>query len=558
MSETGNSLKLWQMAVLVVVLLGSAGSAYGAYLFINDTGDNGLTADQQVYTIQRGSLINEVSTNGNVLFSNREALTFGTPGTVADLLVEEGDSVEEGQPLARLDATTLASLEVKVARARVDLRDARQALDEVMGESGASAETDLTNAQLNLDVTRTDWEAKQETALIESDTSVDEYRNVFVKWLGLSLVGDDTSSDPDTLLDTYGADLATLFDPDLRFKDVDLGYGFFGRGGMPPDDLATPWDESVVYAWQNLYPGQITATCEAGVPYQGVCVTEEMDDAWDNQLDAIDTLLAVQNQVATAIAKAEKSVEAAQDDLADVTDPLLLALMESELLSAEAALSAAIELLDGATIRAPMAGIVSSVSVEVGRSVNANATIVEIVDQTVVEVDGTVDEIDVLFINRGAQAVVTLDALAEQVMDGTVTEIGSAAANQQGVVTYPLRVTLQVPAGIELRDGLSATANIVLREEENVILVPIQALHGTFDVPVVLVLSGGVVEERTVALGSSDDFWIIVTDGLAEGEQVVLEAGEASTSQFGFGAGGFGGGIRGGFGGGGGGQRQRR
>ena len=573
MSEILRALKLWQVAILVVVLLGAAGSAYVVYLLVTDTGQSGLTADQQVYTVQRGSLINEVSTNGNVLFASRETLTFGTQGTVAELLVEEGDSVEESQPLARLDAATLATLEVNVAKARVDLRDAQEALVEITGASVApavmeaqskidSAETDLANAQLDLEVTRREWETKQEAARSEADTSTEEYRNVFVKWLGLSLVDNDISQAPDALLDAYGMPLASLFDPDTRYQDTALGYI---AQGMPPDDPATPWDEGVVYAWQNLYPGLITVTCENGAPYQGACVTGEMDDAWDNQQDAIDNLATVQSQAAMAIAKsdaavakAEESLAAALDGLAEVTDPLLLALMGSELLSAQAALAKAIERLDGATIRAPMAGIVSSVDVEIGESVNANASIVEIVDPTVIEMDGTVDEIDVLFISQGAQAIVTLDALAGQILVGTVTEIGSAATSQQGVVTYPLRVTLQVPVGIELRDGLSATANIILREEENVLLVPIQALHGTFDLPVVLVLSGGRIAERPVALGSSDDFWIIVTDGLVEGEQVVIETGEASTTQFGFGGGGFGGGFRGGFGGGAGGQGQRR
>ena len=59
------------------------------YLLVTDAGQSGLTEDQQVYTVQRGSLINEVSTNGNVLFANREALTFGTQGTLAELLVDE-------------------------------------------------------------------------------------------------------------------------------------------------------------------------------------------------------------------------------------------------------------------------------------------------------------------------------------------------------------------------------------------------------------------------------------------------------------------------------------
>ena len=557
MSETLRALKLWQVAILVVVLLGAAGSAYGMYQLASGPGQSGLTEEQQVYTVQRGSLINEVSTNGNVLFASREALTFGMQGTLAELLVEEGDSVEEGQPLARLDAATVASLEVKVAQARVDLRDAQQALDEITGVSTEAqstidlAETDLTNAQLDLEVIRSEWETKQEAAQIEADASTEAYRAVFVKWLGLSLVGNDTSKNPAALLDTYGVDLVSLFDPAARYEDTVRGSNALG---MPSDYLATPWDEGVVYSWQNLYPGLITVTCEDGAPYLGVCVTEEIVDAWDKQDDALDNLLSVQSKAAMAIVKGEASLAAAQAGLAGVTDPLFLALRESELLSAQATLTTAIERLDGTTIRAPMTGIVSSVDVEVGRSVNANASIVEIIDPTVVEVDGTVDEIDVLFINQGAQVVVTLDALGGQVLAGTVTEIGSAATSQQGVVTYPLRVTLQVPRGVELRDGLSATADIVLREEQNVLLVPIQALHGTFDLPVVLVLSGGRVAERPVVLGSSDDFWIVITDGLVEGEQVVLEAGEASTTQFGFGPGGFGGGVRGG----GGGQGQRR
>ena len=54
-----------------------------------------------------------------------------------------------------------------------------------------------------------------------------------------------------------------------------------------------------------------------------------------------------------------------------------------------------------ATILAHMAGMVALVNVEAGQAVNANMPVVEIVDPTVVEVDGIVDEIDVLFIQKG-------------------------------------------------------------------------------------------------------------------------------------------------------------
>ena len=124
---------------------------------------------------------------------------------------------------------------------------------------------------------------------------------------------------------------------------------------------------------------------------------------------------------------------------------------------AQAALDAALQRLEDATLQAPMAGTVSLVNVEAGQAVNANTTVVEVVDPSVVEVDGVVDEIDVLFIRQGARAEVTLDALPGQVLEGIVSEIGSAAINQQGVVSYPIRILLQVPAGVDLREGLTAT-----------------------------------------------------------------------------------------------------
>ena len=96
----------------------------------------------------------------------------------------------------------------------------------------------------------------------------------------------------------------------------------------------------------------------------------------------------------------------------------------------------------------------------------------EIVDPTIVEVDGIVDEIDVLLVNLGTPAEVSLDALPGVIIEGTVTEIAAESQNQQGVVSFPIRIRMEIPEGLQPRSGLSAIANIVLREERNVLLVP--------------------------------------------------------------------------------------
>ncbi|MFH1560915.1 MAG: efflux RND transporter periplasmic adaptor subunit [Chloroflexota bacterium] len=673
-----------QIAVLVVVLLGSAGAIYGAYALISDSGGSGLDEGQQLIPVQYGNLVNQVSTNGSLVFPIRETLTFGTQGTVGDVLVEEGQQVEEGQLLVSLDAATLASVEKAVAQARVKLQDAEDALAEAqdphtlldlvqaeaLSLSNAqealdgvlqpaeediiraelaviSAELSLKNARValdkvvnwptekevataqsqvdsaitslaatqgDLDLTKSQWEDKVQTAQDALDAALNSYKGVFKKWLGIDVNEEELNLTPDTLLSSWGVDLASLFAPNLRFQDVDLS---FLAKGPPADDPATPWNEGTVYNWLNFYPGAIVVTCEDGVvPKQGVCIVKQMDDAWTAYQNGKANLDTAQIQAATAIAtadaaiiRAEDSLVAAQDALTDMaagSDPLeikskekqfalaqialakaeeelakllddpdplevqakenqvaiaqsrldeaeetLAALLGSsvdsfeiiirkaEVVAAQTALEATLQRLESTTLTAPIAGVVSLINVEVGQTVNANTVVVEIVDPTVIEIAGIVDEIDVLFVSLEAQANVTMDALPGQVLQGTVSSIASAAQSQQGVVSYPISIRVQVPEGVQLREGLSATANIVIREENNVLLVPLQSLYGTFEQPLVQVMNNGNIEDRLVVLGSSDDFWVAVRQGLAVGDQVVMETTQATTSQFGGVAGNF-------------------
>ena len=571
-------------------------------------------------------------------------------------------------------AQDIAQAEATVTNAKLSVRNAEEALEAVL--SGPSDEdiaqaqsqvdsdsTALANAQGDLSLAEREWNGKVESAQDAFNTSLESYQIVLQKWLGVDPEEIEEALDPDTLLDSWGVDLASLFDPNSRFQDTRIP---FLSQGPPPDDPATPWSEFVVYSWMNLYPGTVVPTCEDGVISPGaLCAEKELDDAWaaleshSNDLDTVETqatkainnaeiavtraeenLMASQeamsdleadpdpleleskeNQLALAVAilqqaeedlsnlkndtdaveveleeqqiaatqdnldKSEKDTEEAQSQLQDLeveskrkqvavaqanldeseqelaellgepdtveteakrnqaavaeanldqakeelaelqgsVDLLEVALREANVLSAQLALDTAVQRLEGGILRAPMAGIVFLGNVEAGQVVNLNTRIVEIVDTSIVEVDGIVDEIDVLFVREGARAEVTMDALPGEVLEGTVSDIASTGQSQQDVVSYPIRIQLQLPEGVQLPEGLSAVANIVLREERDVLLVPLQALYGTFEQPLVRVFTGGRIEERAVALGNNDDFWVVVSEGLAEGEQVVME-----------------------------------
>ena len=128
MLEGLREIRAWQVGVLVAVVMAGIGAAVGVFVLVDRSGDTSLAEGQQLIPVTTGDLVNDISINGSLVFPDRDTLSFGVQGTVAEILVEDGDRVEEGQPLARLDSETGAGLEKAVAQAEIALRSAEEAL----------------------------------------------------------------------------------------------------------------------------------------------------------------------------------------------------------------------------------------------------------------------------------------------------------------------------------------------------------------------------------------------------------------------------------------------
>ena len=205
-------------------------------------------------------------------------------------------------------------------------------------------------------------------------------------------------------------------------------------------------------------------------------------------------------------------------------DPIDLALLQSKLDAARTLLSESEQRLDDATLEAPWDGFVSRVEARAGREIEANDIVAILVDTSVVEVDGTVDEVDVLRVLVEAIAEVRMDALPDQIIGGTVSFVGAEANSEEGVVSYPVRVRIDLPPGLKAPEGLSAVASITISEHRDVLLLPANAIRGSFTQPTVNLMVDHEVFEIPVTLGESDDFWTAVTDGVEEGDMVVAES----------------------------------
>ena len=76
-------------------------------------------APPDIAVVTRGDIVRTVLVDGNLEMPHKADLSFGTTGTVTEVLVDEGNNVQEGQVLARLEARSL-ELSVEVAQAQYE------------------------------------------------------------------------------------------------------------------------------------------------------------------------------------------------------------------------------------------------------------------------------------------------------------------------------------------------------------------------------------------------------------------------------------------------------
>jgi len=164
---------------------------------------------------------------------------------------------------------------------------------------------------------------------------------------------------------------------------------------------------------------------------------------------------------------------------------------QAQIRRSEGSLSQAKDSLDKTILYAPMDGSISSLSSEVGERVIgggqfAGTEIMRVADLGNMELRVLVNENDIVNVKIKDHAVISIDAYPNRKFSGSVTEISSSASGtgtatsqasaQSTEVTNFLVKILVTDRDIQLRPGMSATADIETKTVENVIAVPIQSV----------------------------------------------------------------------------------
>lgn len=417
-------MRRWLIIVIVVVVLLAGGGYFALQNGLltqpaaSDTPGVIDQVDSNAPAAEIAGLAPSVVADARLVPVQRTDLSLAVSGIIAEVLVQEGDQVTAGQLLLRLNAN---QQQVAVSRAQADFQRAQARLLELT----ASPRTEeVTQAEAALRAAQARYDRLAQAAL-PGDIAAAEAA-VGVSQASLAKVLEGASEQQ---LIAARADLANA---EAVLKQAQNAYNLVKWR----NDLgATPQSAALQQATNNYEAARARlADLERGAGQADIAGASAQVRQAQAQLT---TLRNAMPSDMTA-AQADVSVQQAQLDLL-LAGPRAetVAVAEAEVAATIAALQQALVALGETELRAPFAGTVAALDVEVGEQAAPGAALARLADLTAWEIETEdLTELDVVGITPGSQVTLSFDAIPDLEMSGTVKRVRPIGEDNRGDIVY--------------------------------------------------------------------------------------------------------------------------
>ena len=512
---------VWLLVVLAVLLLFAV---FGQKALARSKTASSGAENVRTASVTRGSITSELSSSGTISPKDTYEITSLAEGEIIAADFEEGDQVEEGQVLYRIDASSMES----------DLK---------------SAGNSLERAKTNYELAVSDYE---EAEAKYSGNTYKSTRSGFITKLNIQ-EGDKVGNNTD-IASIYNDQTMKLKVPFLSGEAAFIPVG--GQGIVTLTDTmeqlsgvvtsVSNMDETLTGGRLVRYvtvevanPGGLTAEHRATLAVGEFLSAAEgsFEPILDTSLKCdisssveVETVLVHEGDYVAAgtplFRIAEKDAQNLIWSYKDAMDKA-----EETLESAQSKVDSTQDSYDDYTITAPISGRVitktSKAGDNISRSSNNSTVMAVIYDMSQMTFEMSVDELDVQKVKVGQTVEVTADAIENKTFTGTVTNVSLQSSYSNGVTNYPVTVTLDEVG--DLLPGMNVDGRIILDQADDALLIPVTALmRGNR----VYVKDDSVTEaqgtapagfrEVEVETGLVNDDYVEVVSGLEEGEVVYV------------------------------------
>ncbi len=438
--------------IVALVLVAAIAGGGVVYYKKKNAGPSSEIGTAEIYY---GAISSVVEGSGLVKAKNSETITLTTAGTVMDVFVEEGQMVQQGDPLFTIDSPN-ATAEVKKAR------------DEVDGYQKQINTLQKDIAGLNLSPS---------------------YAGKLMEVVTLN-PGDEISK---------GTKVATLADDTKMRLEQYYSYAYAGelKAGQTVDvsipALMTTVQGTVeaVHMVSRITPeGSKLFSAEIVIPNEGVLAKDMVATATatvnGETVYPYESAKLEYNRVGDLLSTVSGTViSSALVDYLSVKPGQVLVRIDGEdseseiftaqqnLEEAQQRLETAQKNLDNCSAVAPISGQVIGLSVTPGDELAANTTLVTISDTSTVTISATVDERNIRYLQSGMS--VNLDQWGTSAF-GTVETVSLSSSVNNGVASYPIVISADNSDG-NLQVNSNITYQIQASENDNCLLAPVESVR---------------------------------------------------------------------------------
>ncbi len=471
-------------AVVAVVALVAAGGAW--FVPWSKDAAAGQVPTHELFTVQRTDLRISLTESGTMVAKDSQKVSAKIRNeSKLTWLVEEGKEVKQGDVVAKLDEAPAKKLveevQLEILQTEANLKTALTERD-IQKVEGAANER---KAVIALDKARKEAEKYTEGEAPQARRKLEvAVKDAETKFVRCKKKLDDSKK----LLDQNFIKKSEYEDNEIEFESVSVmresankDLELFDKYTLPM--TVTEHEVKVADAQRELDSAKKRAESTLG-------------------------------QKEVAVQQVEKRLKVLQDQLKERTEDL-----------------------DNMTLKAPCPGLVVHGDpqqpwyrehIKVGGQVYGGYTLCTVPDLRVMQVRLQIHEADISKLKTGLKATITTDSYPGMLLAGEVTKIASVANGNEDwggsseVKKFAVEVTIEMKE-LQLRPGISAKVEIQVDVREKALFVPLQSVFAEDGAHWCYVqLPGKAPARRKVTIGSANDNYIEITEGLVEGEQVLL------------------------------------
>ncbi len=554
-----------KVATALICLLLIGGSYWGYKKLTDTSGEMRYVTEN----VQKGTVIASVTGTGQISASNQINLTPKAAGTVISVPVVAGQNVSAGQLIAQLDTT---DAQKAVRDAQVNLASAKLALDKLKKPADQltllqaqnaliQANEAKQNAQDDLKKAYDDGFNTIANAFLDLPTimtGLDDifYGNAFdhsmdnVTWY-VNQTSMQVTGERDKALqyknDVYSEYTASRAAYDKNFADYKAASRTSDTQTI--EDLINETYETTrtvadtVKTGNNLIDFVKDSITQRNGNIPAVVGTQQatLNTYTGTTNTHLSNLLSIKQTIQSdkdTIIGSDRTIAEKTQSIADLkagADPLDIQSAELTVKQRENALLDAQQTLADYSIRAPFSGTIATLSINPANTVSSGTNVATLItQQKVAEI--SLNEVDAAKVKQDDKATLTFDAIDGLEITGKVVEIDTVGTVTQGVVTYTVKINLDMQDD-RIKPGMSTSSTMITDSKLDVLVVPNSAIktQGTTSYVEVFdpalpeststqgIASTAAPQRKTIVVGLSNDTESEVMTGLNEGDQIVTK-----------------------------------